>query len=388
MTATFFFAQNVHFGLKLSVRLDGVNCSKNLTSLNIFLLQPTQKNTNVVPGNPLIQSLLEHLNAGNSRFLSVTKTNNLNLLTDLHNTRLNSTSRNSTATFNREHIFNSHHKRLVSGALWLRNIAIQCLHQIGNALAELIISGIIKCTASIATNERNVVSREAVLREKFADFHFNKIQQLLVVNKIALVQKHNESRHVYLTSQQDVLASLRHRAIGCRNHKNGTVHLSSTGNHVLDVVSVTRAIDVSVVPIWRFVLNMARRNGHSLGSVTNRTTLSNIRISLNRRETLSSLNRKDCRCCCRLAVVDVTDGSHVNVRLRSLKRTLCHYPNSRSNCARTPNEARQINHEKNPTAPHREAPAHSTKQRLTLAEKLLKGLEPLTPSLPRTYSTN
>ena len=152
---------------------------------------------------------------------------------------------------------------------------------------------------------------------------------------------------------------------------------------------MARAVDVSVVPIRRLVLNVARRDRHSLGSIADGTALCDISVSLDCCKTLGRLHSKNRSCCCCLTVVDVTDGSHVNVRLRSLKRTLCHYPNSRSNCARTPNEARQINHKKEPTqrltARHQHTQQNNSS---TQAEKLLKGLEPLTPSLPRTYSTN
>src|SRR3954454_6590963 len=49
--------------------------------------------------------------------------------------------------------------------------------------------------------------------------------------------------------EQHVLAGLRHRAVGGGDHEDRTVHLGGTGDHVLDVVGVTRAVHVRVVPV-------------------------------------------------------------------------------------------------------------------------------------------
>jgi hypothetical protein len=100
---------------------------------------------------------------------------------------------------------------------------------------------------------------------------------------------------------------------------------------------------MSVMAVRRFILNMARRNGHGLRGITNRSTLCDVSISLDRRHALRSLNRKNGRRSGCLAMVNMTDSSHIHVRLRSLKRTLCHYANSRSNCAKAFREARQYN---------------------------------------------
>ena len=72
----------------------------------------------------------------------------------------------------------------------------------------------------------------------------------------ALFKKNDNSRNTDLTSKQDMLTSLRHRTVSRRNDQNRTVHLRRTGDHVLNVVGVSRAIDVSVVALVGFVLDM------------------------------------------------------------------------------------------------------------------------------------
>ena len=46
--------------------------------------------------------------------------------------------------------------------------------------------------------------------------------------------------HADLAGEQDVLARLRHRAVGRRDHEDRAVHLRRAGDHVLDVVGVAR----------------------------------------------------------------------------------------------------------------------------------------------------
>jgi hypothetical protein len=62
-----------------------------------------------------------------------------------------------------------------------------------------------------------------------------------------LVQEHDQRRHADLAGQQDVLAGLRHRAVGGRHHQDRAVHLRRAGDHVLHIVGVAGAVDVGVV---------------------------------------------------------------------------------------------------------------------------------------------
>ena len=99
---------------------------------------------------------------------------------------------------------------------------------------------------------------EIVLLQKFTDFHFNQFEQLLVVDHVDFVQKYNERGHTNLTRKQNVLTGLRHGAVSGRHHQNGAVHLSGTRDHVLHIVSVAWAIDVRIVAVVSFILNVCR----------------------------------------------------------------------------------------------------------------------------------
>src|SRR5690606_18509561 len=87
------------------------------------------------------------------------------------------------------------------------------------------------------------------------------LQQLGIVNHVGLVQEHDDVGNANLTGQQDVLASLRHGAVSSRADQDRAVHLGSTGDHVLHIVSVTRAVDVRVVTDRGIVFNVGRVDG-------------------------------------------------------------------------------------------------------------------------------
>ena len=53
-----------------------------------------------------------------------------------------------------------------------------------------------------------------------------------------------------------MLTRLRHGAIGSGHNENRAVNLSSASDHVLDVVSVARHINVGVVTVVRLILNV------------------------------------------------------------------------------------------------------------------------------------
>ena len=86
------------------------------------------------------------------------------------------------------------------------------------------------------------------------------LEQLGVVDHVHLVEEHHDVGHLHLARQQDVLAGLGHRAVSGRAHQDGAVHLGGTGDHVLDVVGVSRSVNVSVVSCSGFVLIVRKSN--------------------------------------------------------------------------------------------------------------------------------
>jgi hypothetical protein len=177
-----------------------------------------------------------------------------------------------------------------------------------------------------AVNDRGVVAREVVLGEQLAQFHFDEFEQFGVVNHVALVHEHENVRHANLTGEQDVLAGLRHRAVSSGTDEDGAVHLGSTGNHVLDVVGVARAVNVGVVTVGGFVFNVGGVDGDTARLFFRRCV--DFVVLLGRATKLGGQHRGDRSRQRGLAMVNVTNRAHVHVRFRTLEFFLSHSSSS------------------------------------------------------------
>src|SRR5258706_80133 len=92
--------------------------------------------------------------------------------------------------------------------------------------------------------------------------HPHQFKNPRIVPHVHLFQENHDVRNPHLTPQKDVLPSLRHRPVRRRYHQDRPVHLRRSRDHVLDVVRVTRAVHVRVVPVRRLVLHVRRVDRH------------------------------------------------------------------------------------------------------------------------------
>ena len=174
-----------------------------------------------------------------------------------------------------------------------------------------------------ADDERDVVAREVVLVEQVADLDLDELQELVVVDHVGLVEEHDDVRHAHLTGEQDVLARLRHRAVGRRDHEDRAVHLGGTRDHVLHVIGVTRAVDVGVVTRLGLVLDVRRGDGDAAGLLLR--SVVDLLEGPGLPAVLLGQDLGDGRRQGRLAMVDVTDGADVDVRLVPRELLLRHF---------------------------------------------------------------
>ncbi len=173
-----------------------------------------------------------------------------------------------------------------------------------------------------ALGDRNVVAREIVLRQQLANFELDEFQQFRVVDHVDLVHEHDERRHANLTGQQDVLAGLRHRAIGRRHDQDRAVHLRRARDHVLHVIGVAGAIDVGVMAVLGLVLDVGRRDRDATRLLFRR--LVDLVVGREGRAARLGQNLGDGRRQRGLAVIDVTDRADVAMRLVPRELFLSH----------------------------------------------------------------
>src|SRR5690554_1259315 len=258
VTSTFVFGQNVNFCTELGVRCNRTWLTKNLATLNVFTSNAADQSTNVVASLTGVEQLAEHFNAGNGCFRGIFDTNDFNFVAYVNNAGFNTAGNNRTTTRDREHVFDWHQERKVNRTFWLRNEVIDSFHQFKDLVFADLIVTTFKCCKSRTSDHRNVITWEVVRRKQFTNFHFDEFEQLWIVNLVNFIHENNKSRNTNLTSKQDVLTGLWHWAVSCVHNQDSAVHLSSTGDHVLNIVSVTWAVDVRIVTRFGFIFNVRR----------------------------------------------------------------------------------------------------------------------------------
>src|SRR5690606_7962831 len=259
VTAAFVLAQHVHFGFEAGVRLDGARLGQNLTTLNVFALGTTQQNTNVLTGTAFVQQLAEHLDTGTGSLGGVLDADDLDFFLNLDDAALNTTGYHSTATGNGEHVFDRHQERLVDGALGLGDVAVQRLYQrLHSGGAQTVVVTAFQRHQRGTDDDRGVVAGEVVGAQQVANFHLDQLQQLLVIDHVSLVQNHDDVGNTDVTGTQDVRAGVRQTAVTSRADQDSAVHLANPGDHLLQIVSVTGAVNLRVVTGRGIILTVGR----------------------------------------------------------------------------------------------------------------------------------
>ena len=111
-----------------------------------------------------------------------------------------------------------------------------------------------------------------------------------------------------------MFAGLSHRAVGSSDNEDRAVHLSSTGNHVLNIVSVSGAVNVSVVTLFSFILNVRGIDGNTAFAFF-RSVVDLVIFTDFAEAVFLVKDHSDRSSQGGLAVVNVTNGTNVHVRL-------------------------------------------------------------------------
>ncbi len=198
--------------------LDGIRLRKHLATLEVVALDTAQQDAHVVASDTLVQGFLEHFNAGHNHLFGVfAQADDFNFIAHLHDATVNTTGAHGTTTLDGEHIFDAHQEVEVFLALRQRDVAVQGIHQIVDALAGSVVLAFgLHHGQRVAADDGHFIAGEAVLREKFADFHLHQLEQLAAGivghGHVDLVQVHHDLGYTDLAGQQDVLAGLGHHA--------------------------------------------------------------------------------------------------------------------------------------------------------------------------------
>src|SRR5271166_4979278 len=306
MTTPFFLAQDVDLGLELGVRRDRAGLANDLPAFEIVFLHTAEQDTDVVTCHALVERLLEHLDPRDRRGLLGAEADDLDGVADLDLAALDPAGSDCASALDREHVLDRHQERLVDLADGVGDVLVHRLDQVKDGLGCRGVLGVFQGRPAAAADDRNLVAGELVVCQQFPQLELDQLEQLLVVHEVDLVEKDNERGHADLAGQKDMLPRLGHWTVRRGDHQDRAVHLGGASDHVLDVVSVARAVDVGVMPLIALVLHVRDGDGHGLGLA------------------VLGQHREDRRGQRRLAVVNVPDGAHVDVWLRSGESFLGH----------------------------------------------------------------
>ena len=322
VTATLLLGQDVDLARELLVRGDGARLAEDLTALDVLTLDATEQDAHVVAGLTEVHGLAEHLDAGGDGGLGVLDADDLDGLVELELAALDATGGDGAATGDGHDVLDGHQERLLVVTGGRRDVGVDGVHELDDGVDPLLLA--IESAEGGAANDGEVVPGEVVLGEEVAGLHLDEVDELVVIHHVALVQEDDDVGDADLTGEQDVLAGLGHRAVGGGDDEDGTVHLGGTGDHVLDVVGVARAVDVGVVALPGLVLDVGDGDGDAaltlLGSLVDVLEGGVVGLAaLGLREDLGDGCGKG-----GLTVVDVTNRTDVYVRLAAIELLLGH----------------------------------------------------------------
>src|SRR5450759_3685834 len=311
--------------VELGVRGDRARLADDLPALDVLALGATKEQTDVLARTPFVEQLAEHLDAGDRRLgRRVLDADDLDLGVDLEDAALDAPRDDGAATGDREDVLHGHEEPFVDVTRGLRDVGVDRVHEVQDGLGPLRVA--LQSLQCGGADDRQVLAVELVRAEKLTNLELDELHDLFVIDHVGLVEGHDDVGNADLAGQENVLLGLRHRTVGGGDDKDRTVHLCRTCDHVLDVVSVTGAVDVSVVARLRLVLDV--RDGDRDPALPLLRRLVDLVERLGARVHLGVLVVQDLRDRSRqrrLTVVDVTDGADVDVRLGPLELRLAHY---------------------------------------------------------------
>ena len=229
-------------------------CPRSISSR----LVPRSRQPDVVARPTLVEDLAEHLDAGDDGLRAVVDADDFDLFAGLDDPLLDAARRDGAAAGDREDVLDGHQEGLVELAHRLGDVGVERLGQLEDLVAALLVA--FERLQRGARDERDLVARELVLGEQLADLDLDELEELRVVDHVGLVEEDHDVGDADLAGEQDVLARLRHRAVGGGDHEDRAVHLRGARDHVLDVVGVAGAVDVRVVALVGLVLDVRSRD--------------------------------------------------------------------------------------------------------------------------------
>ena len=322
VTPTLLLSQDVDLAGEVLVWGDGAGLAENLTTLDVLALDAAQQYAHIVACLTEVHGLTEHLDTGCRGGLGLLDADDLDGLVELELTALDAAGHDRATPRDGHDVLDGHEEGLLVITGRRGNVGVNRVHELDDGVDPLLLA--VESAQRGAADDGGVIAGEVILGEEVTGLHLHEVDELLIVDHIALVQKDDDVGHADLTGEQNVLTGLSHRAIGGSDNEDRAVHLGGTRDHVLDVVRVARTVNVGIVALPSLVLDVGNRDGDAaltlLGGLVD--VLEGGVVGL-----AALLLREDLRDGCGqrgLTMIDVTNRTDVYMRLATIKLLLGH----------------------------------------------------------------
>src|SRR6185503_10203116 len=185
----------------------------DLAALDVVTLNTTEQAADVVARLALVQQLAEHLDTGADRLAGLLDADDFDFVANLDDASLDTAGDHGTAALDAEDVFHRHQERQVRGARRHRDVAVQCFHELPDALVLRRVRVNARALQGLeagAADDRDVVAGEALLAQQLTKLQLDEVEELLVFHHVYLVQEDDHGGHFDLAGQKDVFARLRH----------------------------------------------------------------------------------------------------------------------------------------------------------------------------------
>ena len=151
-----------------------------------------------------------------------------------------------------EDVLDGHEEGLVRIADGLGDVGVAGIQELEDALAVGAVGLPVAAFERLqggALDDGYLVSGELIGGEELSQLQLDELDELRVVHHVHLVQVDHDGGDAHLAGKQYMLPCLGHGAVVRAHDQDRPVHLGGAGDHVLNIVSVARAVDMGVVAL-------------------------------------------------------------------------------------------------------------------------------------------
>ena len=253
-------------------------------------------------------------------FVRRAEADDFDFLADLDDAALDTAGDDGAAACDREHVFDRHEERLILRALRHAGCSRPPRPSAPGSTSRRVPASPSSALSAEPLTIGILSPGKLYLVSSSRTSSSTRSRSSWIVDHVDLVQEDDDRRHADLAGEQDVLAGLRHRAVGGADDEDRAVHLRGAGDHVLDVVGVAGTVDVRVVALVGLVLDV--RGVDRDAALLFLRSLVDLVIGGVGRQTLFGQDLGDRRRQGGLAVIDVSDRADVQCGLVRLNFSL------------------------------------------------------------------